>query len=117
MRECVYRVDDAVRLLLLLSFLSQIHVYTCTLVYIVDTRNDSLSTAPTTTNCRLDSVQSITENRRVRLSGFGSFERRFSPSRPGWNPSKNEPLRIPAQYRVKFRPHLAFRSIVKQDSP
>ena len=47
--------------------------------------------------------------RTVRISGFGVFEARIAPSRPGRNPKTGEAVQIPARRRVKFRAAAALK--------
>lgn len=47
---------------------------------------------------------SLTENRPVKLSGFGNFDLRDKSERPGRNPKTGEEIPISARRVVTFRP-------------
>ena len=46
----------------------------------------------------------LTDNGAVQIVGFGSFEVKERAERQGRNPRTNEPILIPAQRSVKFKP-------------
>lgn len=48
--------------------------------------------------------ESLEEGEVVRLSGFGNFELREKPQRPGRNPKTGEEIPISARRVVTFRP-------------
>ena len=48
----------------------------------------------------------------VKLSGFGNFELRDKPQRPGRNPKTGESLQLPANYLLHFKPGKELRDRV-----
>ena len=50
----------------------------------------------------------------VKLSGFGNFQLRDKPQRPGRNPKTGEALKIAASTTVKFTAGKAFKDAVNQ---
>lgn len=53
----------------------------------------------------------------VKLSGFGNFELRDKPARPGRNPKTGEPVTISARRVVTFKPSQQLRKQVSHYSP
>jgi len=61
----------------------------------------------------LDSVeQGLVAEKRVQLTGFGTFEVRQRQARVGRNPKTGMPINIPASTTVGFRPGKAFKNLV-----
>jgi DNA-binding protein HU-beta len=56
--------------------------------------------------------QAVSQDRVVRLSQFGSFERCQSDARMGRNPHNGEAIQIPAKKRVRFKPYDAYKKSV-----
>ena len=50
----------------------------------------------------------------VKLSGFGNFQVRDKPPRPGRNPKTGETIKIPAAKTVKFTAGKAFKDAVNK---
>lgn len=49
-------------------------------------------------------AKAMEERDKVSIPGFGSFESQLSAPRVGKNPRTQEPIPIPARYKVKFKP-------------
>lgn len=47
--------------------------------------------------------RTLARNRKVKITGFGTFEPRRRDARPGRNPRTGERIRIPATRTVSFR--------------
>jgi len=61
----------------------------------------------------LDEVRaSLASGEEVKLSGFGKFELRDKPPRPGRNPKTGEEVTITARRVVNFRPSQVLKSRV-----
>lgn len=58
--------------------------------------------------------ESLVSNEKVVLPGFGSFELRHREARMGFNPSKGEPVPIPAQNAVGFKVGKALKEAVNK---
>lgn len=54
---------------------------------------------------------------QVKLSGFGNFELRTKPERPGRNPKTGEDIPISARRVVTFKPGQKFKSRVENAKP
>ena len=54
-------------------------------------------------------LKAVSEDRQVKLSGFGSFESFESKARTGRNPSTGEAISIPAKKRIRFKPSETFK--------
>ena len=52
---------------------------------------------------------------RVAVTGFGSFEAKRRPERPGRNPATNEAITLPADRVPVFRPGRALRDALNED--
>ena len=53
--------------------------------------------------CFFDEIRAaLVKGEEVKLSGFGNFQLRQKPQRPGRNPKTGEKLAIPASKKVKF---------------
>jgi integration host factor subunit alpha len=53
----------------------------------------------------------------VKLSGFGNFELREKPQRPGRNPKTGEEIPITARRVVTFHPSQKFKGLVEEAQP
>ena len=51
----------------------------------------------------------------VKLSGFGNFELRDKPQRPGRNPKTGEEVAISARRVVSFHPSAKLKSLVEEN--
>ena len=60
--------------------------------------------------CIIDTVKN---DEKVQLVGFGTFERRFRASRKGRNPATGEEITIPALHVPVFKAGKAFKDRVK----
>jgi integration host factor subunit alpha len=49
----------------------------------------------------------------VKLTGFGTFELRDKPPRPGRNPKTGQPIPITARRVVTFRPSIWLRAMIE----
>ncbi|MBK8976686.1 MAG: HU family DNA-binding protein [Planctomycetes bacterium] len=58
----------------------------------------------------------LTEDSSVQLVGFGTFEVKLRPERQGMNPRTKEPILIPAQRSVKFKPGARLKEQVTSNS-
>ena len=56
--------------------------------------------------------KALVDGHPVKLSGFGNFELRDKPARPGRNPKTGEPVTITARRVVTFRPSQQLRQSV-----
>jgi integration host factor subunit alpha len=62
-----------------------------------------------------DEVRAALENGRgVKLSGFGNFQLRDKPQRPGRNPKTGEEIPISARRVVTFHASQKLKSMVEQ---
>ncbi|AOJ79206.1 DNA-binding protein (plasmid) [Burkholderia savannae] len=50
---------------------------------------------------------------KVRLKGFGTFEKAIVTARTGRNPRTGEAVAIPQFHRAKFTPGVQFKKLVK----
>lgn len=57
----------------------------------------------------------LARGERVQLAGFGTFEVRQRKARVGLNPQTREPITIPAQAALLFRPGGGLRQHVRGD--
>ncbi|PIQ44174.1 MAG: integration host factor subunit alpha [Gammaproteobacteria bacterium CG11_big_fil_rev_8_21_14_0_20_46_22] len=62
-------------------------------------------------------THSLERGESVKLSGFGNFELREKPSRPGRNPKTGEPVTISARRVVTFKPSQQLRQRVSHYHP
>lgn len=60
---------------------------------------------------------SLAQGEAVKLSGFGNFETRDKPSRPGRNPRTGEDVPIAARRVVAFRASQKLREQVDKGAP
>jgi integration host factor subunit alpha len=64
----------------------------------------------------LDEIRSaLADGEEVKLSGFGKFELRDKPPRPGRNPKTGEEVTISARRVVNFRPSQVLKARVNDD--
>lgn len=61
--------------------------------------------------------QSLIRGEAVKLSGFGNFDLRDKPARPGRNPKTGEPVTITARRVVTFKPSQQLRQRVSEYKP
>jgi len=65
----------------------------------------------------LDEIRAaLSEGEEVKLSGFGKFELREKPPRPGRNPKTGEEVTITARRVVNFRPSQVLKGRVNGES-
>ncbi|CAJ1958560.1 unnamed protein product [Cylindrotheca closterium] len=60
-------------------------------------------------------VESVCDDKPVRLSKFGTFERFQSEGRNGRNPNTGAPLYIPPKKRIRFKPYSSFKGMANND--
>lgn len=78
--------------------------------------NFTKATAERFLNTFLDVLQdSLAEERKVTLVGFGSFTVDARKERKGRNPRTGEPITIAASRVVKFRPGKTLSELCKKD--
>src|ERR687889_2500465 len=58
--------------------------------------------------------QALEEGRSVKLSGFGNFQLREKPQRPGRNPKTGEEIPITARRVVTFQASQKLKSLVEK---
>jgi len=56
--------------------------------------------------------ETLKDDGKVDIAGFGKFEVKHRPERKGINPSTMEPVTIAAKNTPKFKPAKAFKEIV-----
>ncbi len=56
----------------------------------------------------------LEDNEQVKLSGFGNFDLRDKPQRPGRNPKTGEEIPISARRVVTFKPGQKLKSAVEK---
>ncbi len=61
--------------------------------------------------------QSLLLGEDVKISGFGNFEVRKKPARPGRNPRTGEPAQISARTIVSFSPSAKLKAQVSNQQP
>jgi len=72
--------------------------------------NESKAQAARMLDAVLDSIgRGVSEDGKVVIAGFGSFERRVRPARKGVNPSTKQPMTIPETTTVGFKPSQSLR--------
>lgn len=57
--------------------------------------------------------EALTEEKRVAVTGFGTFDVRASRERTGVKPGTTERITIPARKRVGFKPSSPLKNAVK----
>lgn len=55
--------------------------------------------------------KAVQAGEEVHLLGFGTFYRKESAARKGFNPSTKEPIEIPARKSLGFKPSKAMKNI------
>lgn len=56
-------------------------------------------------NCILGQMtKALVQGQRIEIRGFGSFELRQRPPRPGRNPKTGEAVNLPAKVAIHFKP-------------
>jgi integration host factor subunit beta len=58
--------------------------------------------------------QALIANDRIEVRGFGAFSLHYHPARVGRNPKTGEPLNLPANYLLRFKPGKELRDRVDQ---
>jgi nucleoid DNA-binding protein len=77
---------------------------------IADTHDLSVAKSERILNTVLDTiVETVAEDRPVRLRGFGSFEAYNSLARMGRNPITGETIQIEAKKRIRFKAYDSFK--------
>jgi len=72
--------------------------------------NESKAQAARMVDAVLESIaRGVSEEGKVVIAGFGSFERRVRPPRRGVNPSTKQPMTIPETTTVGFKPSQSLR--------
>ena len=67
-------------------------------------------------NAMLDVItESLAEQVKVSITGFGSFESKLYKARKGVNPRTGEKLQIPATYRPTFKAGASLKRAVKNE--
>jgi integration host factor subunit alpha len=61
--------------------------------------------------------EALEQGHAVKLSGFGNFQLRDKPQRPGRNPKTGEAIPISARRVVTFHASQKLKSMVDRDSP
>ena len=56
--------------------------------------------------------EALIANDRIEVRGFGAFSLHYHPARVGRNPKTGEPLNIPANYLLHFKPGKELRDRV-----
>ncbi|MFQ6778356.1 MAG: HU family DNA-binding protein [Alphaproteobacteria bacterium] len=56
-------------------------------------------------DCVSDGIQdAVASNNRIEIRGFGTFQARTRVSRVGFNPTTRQPINLPANTTVLFKP-------------
>ncbi len=61
--------------------------------------------------------EALERGRQVKLSGFGNFQLRDKPQRPGRNPKTGEEIPITARRVVTFHASQKLKTMVEETSP
>jgi nucleoid DNA-binding protein len=61
------------------------------------------------------SREGLLRDGRVYISGLGTFRLKWTEARQGINPQTGEPIEIPAQNRVYFKPEAALRRFINRE--
>lgn len=79
--------------------------------------NISKDKAGAALNALLDGIQDAlkTDEGKVQLTGFGTFQTVHKAERKGRNPGTGEEITIPAQNAVRFKPGKSFKDAVEGD--
>ena len=59
----------------------------------------------------------LNEGENITLSGLGTFKMKVRKARNGRNIKTGEIIRVPAGYKVSFKPTIKFRKAVENFSP
>lgn len=62
----------------------------------------------------LCNTQTVKDNKRVTLSGFGTFSSNKTNARTGRNPSTGQDVYIPEKRRIKFKASGVFKDIINK---
>ena len=54
-------------------------------------------------------VEALKKDEKVQLVGFGTFEKKHTPAREGFNPSTKEKIKIAASNKPAFKAGKAFK--------
>ena len=77
---------------------------------VADAMGESQAGAGRSVDCVLDCLmKAVKKNKKVSLSGFGSFEVKHRKARMGINPKTKEAIKIKASKSVGFKPAKAFK--------
>lgn len=70
--------------------------------------------AKRTVDAILDTIsEALARKEKVTLTGFGTFETRYSKERLGVNPQSGERLKIPGKHRPAFKPGAVLKRAIK----
>ena len=61
-------------------------------------------------------VSSLKNNKKVKISNFGTFEIRYKKERKGRNPKTKEEKKISARNVVLFKPSKVFKEFINQNN-
>ena len=61
-------------------------------------------------------IKSLKNNKKVKISNFGSFEIRYKKERKGRNPKTKEEKKISARNVVLFKPSKDFKEFINQEN-
>lgn len=82
--------------------------------HMAEKANLSKADAEKAANALLDTITTALANKeKVTLTGFGTFETKFSEGRTGRNPRTGTAVEIPAMHKPKFRPGKSLKEAVK----
>jgi len=56
----------------------------------------------------------LARGEEIKISGFGNFQLRNKPERPGRNPKTGEPVQVAAKRKVRFKPSAQLKELVNQ---
>ena len=80
---------------------------------IADQADISKSQAKNALDATLEAVsKSLSENKEVKLTGFGTFSCRFTAAREGHNPANGEKIQIPAKVIPAFKAGATLKNAV-----
>lgn len=85
---------------------------------LIDAIANKTKSSKAKTNCFLDSFiehvqKAVAAGEKVKLSGFGTFEKTSVSARTGRNPQTGDAITIPSTHRPKFTPSATFKDLVK----
>ena len=61
-------------------------------------------------------IKSLKNNKKVKISNFGTFEIRYKKERKGRNPKTKEEKKISARNVVLFKPSKDFKEFINQEN-